>query len=189
MVLSLEYNDDNNTRCAQSYEEWVVKEMTKFDQSAVTNLDVGLINNHNYENGTWFVNPWIPPPRSQPQPQNPKCRPQNTGNKILCVDTVMCQCETLNITKPTISRLADITAGSNPNCSKSRPRKRRRTSKESTIWSRSTWSGTGGTPSASSSSSGRRCRVRLTGRRRLTIHMDVDTLCVGGDDGHHSKST
>ena len=44
--------DDNNTRCAQSYEEWVIKELTTFNQSAGTNLDVGQVISETHDKVT-----------------------------------------------------------------------------------------------------------------------------------------
>ena len=75
------------------------------------------------------------------------------------VDMVLCQCIRLTITNNS-SMMAEITAGSNKHCNLARPRKRG-------------WTGSSSTPG------GRRsCRRVLTGRRRLTSCMDVDTLCV-----------
>ena len=49
-----------------AYEELVVMELDSFSVGAITNLEVGLVDNNSYKNGTWFAN------RSQPadQPQN-----------------------------------------------------------------------------------------------------------------------
>ena len=64
------------------YEEWVVRELDSFTVGAVTNLKVGLVDNKNYESGTWFVNRWISPQACQPQnlsqPQN--SQPLNVQN-------------------------------------------------------------------------------------------------------------
>jgi hypothetical protein len=57
--------DDNDTKIANpkaSYEEWLVQELNQFNIGAVTNLKVGLVNSHNYDNGgTWFMNRLISP--------------------------------------------------------------------------------------------------------------------------------
>ena len=63
--------DDNDTienTPESSYEEWEIKELDSFTCGAVTNLEVGLVDIQNYENGTWFVNRWISPPTDQGQP-------------------------------------------------------------------------------------------------------------------------
>ena len=57
--------DDNDTMEDAYYEEWVIKELASFNRGAVTNLEVGLVDKHSYESGTWFVNRWIPPPANQ----------------------------------------------------------------------------------------------------------------------------
>ena len=50
--------DDSDTNDILSYEEWVIRELTAFNTSAIANLKVGLVDYQNYESGTWFVNRW-----------------------------------------------------------------------------------------------------------------------------------
>ena len=82
--------------------------------------------------------------------------------------------------------MAEITAGRHQHCNLARPRKRGRTTRSSTRWSSGTWSGTGRMASWTNSSSTpgdrRSCRIVLTGRRRLTSCMDMDTFCVELDN-------
>ena len=39
--------------------KWVIKELASCNRGAVTNLEVGLVDKHSYESGTWLVNRWI----------------------------------------------------------------------------------------------------------------------------------
>ena len=153
-----------------------MKKLNSFNVGAVTNLEVGLVDNQSYEKGTWFVNRWISPPANQPhnttQPQN--CQPQNFEDKICYVDRISCQYNDNNNIKIN-SLIAEITAGSTYHCNLARPKKRRRTRRSSIRWSSGTWSSTGRGASSSSTPgrSIRSCRIVRRGRRRLTSTVPV----------------
>ena len=53
--------DDNDTIIMtnkdNSFEEWVVKELSVFHVGAITNLKVGLVDNFGV--GTWYMNRWL----------------------------------------------------------------------------------------------------------------------------------
>ena len=168
--------DDNDTientpeNLESSYEEWVVKELDSFTVGAVTNLEVGLVDCKNYENGTWFVNRWISPPADQPQntTHTQKFQPQNFEDKTCYVDRIMCQHNNKNNIE-IVSSLSSITSGSTHHCNLARPRKRRRTRRSSTRWSSGSWSSTGRVARSciTPGSSGSNYRIVRTGRRRI----------------------
>ena len=79
--------ENNPDTLDASYDELVVKELDSFNVGAVTNLEVGFVDNQSYENGTWFVNRWISPPANQPQNQTKiqNCQPQTIENRLCYV--------------------------------------------------------------------------------------------------------
>ena len=83
--------EDNETKDNESKEEWVIQERASFNRSAVPNLDVSLVDNQSFENGTGFVNCWIPPPPDQTKGQTQNWHPQNFEKGLRYVDTVLCQ--------------------------------------------------------------------------------------------------
>ena len=62
----IEEQDDDDT-CSKIYEEWVIEELNQFQQGAIQNLKVGLVDKNNFSSGTWYLNRWLPTPKPSPK--------------------------------------------------------------------------------------------------------------------------
>ena len=86
--------DDNDTmpninHTDNSFEEWVVQELSLFYIGATTNLKDGLVNNDSFEVGNWYMNRFLAN----------KIGTNNNNNRDSLVSShmIMCDCVPNNI--------------------------------------------------------------------------------------------
>ena len=86
----VEYEMDDNdtiiTNKDNSFEEWVVKELSLFPVGAITNRKFGLVDTDNFEVGTWYLNRWLANKNNN-----------NARNSLLSSHMIICDCISNNI--------------------------------------------------------------------------------------------